>query len=51
MTIDLTREQLADIIVALGGRLPAKRVLGEGFTGLQRLELRQMLERKMEEME
>lgn len=42
--VTLTPAQIADIIVSLGGKLPPKRVLGEGFTGLQRLELRQMLE-------
>lgn len=50
MIVELTREQLADIVGALGGPLPDRK-LGEGFTGLQRLELRRMLERKMEEME
>lgn len=46
MIVDLTHEQLADIVGALGGKLQPKR-LGEGFTGLQRLELRRMLEAKL----
>lgn len=44
INITLSEAEAVDILTAIGGRLPGKRRLGEGFTGNQRLALRTRLE-------
>ena len=49
--IELSPAEIRDLITAIGGKLPDKRVLGEGFTGNQRLALRARLEAIVSEQE